>query len=433
MMIVLIMLGVVSMIAASVAIRSQRSMQSSHQQSQQMAADDAAYSGLQVGLAQIESVGETWGGISSLTTLPQMPALGYKVFVNSNYSNTSPIEDPDGTEIPPKSIYVKSIGYYEGVATAGASAIVAQDEGVSFNYPAFATQTLNFANSAVSAVDASGVLTSGNAPIRTNGDTAGAITLTNTFVDGDVTVGPLGDPAVALVADGTSGFSGTAGVAGTDLPLPSVVASYDDSAPTNIGSPIPIPLPGLGGLIGFLVPIRFSAPAPGTYSSIGVDTATMGTGGLPGLIIPIPSLNILILSDGDYYTSDFSTGDSVAIVLSSANTRMHVRDNVDFAAAVTTVSGPSGSAHGLQLHQTSPSGGVNFTNVAGSTVVTSEGAISVDSSVVQGALYGSHVNVNNSQLIYPEALDGEALSANVSGGWNLFGQRKLKPSEVAGY
>ncbi len=427
-MIVLIMLGVVSMVAASVALRTQASLQTNQQQSIELAAEDAAYSGLQIGVALVENTGDTWAGTGGMQTLPNRPELGYQVFVNSNFSNNVPINDPDGTEIPPKAIYLKSVGYFHSQPRAGMTAIVSQDEGVTFNYPAFATDSLNITNSIVDAVDVSNIAVPDGAPIRTNGDAAGAITLDSSYVNGDVTVGPLGDPAVALVTTGGAGFSGSANVAGANLPLPSVTASYNDSAPVNTGGVAPIPLPPpIAAMLGFL-PVRFSAPPAGTYQAVRVDDATFGPA---GGFFPI-QINILLLEDGDYYVSEFTTNDQMAIVVPGPNTRLHVRDTVATNASATTVSAVTGGT-GLQVYQTSPGGGVTLNDTNASMIVTSQGPMSVNTSAVKGALYGTDVSLMDSQLTYRTELDGVALSANVAGTWSLFGIRQMSPAEVAAY
>lgn len=439
-MIVLIMLGIVSIVAATVAMRSQRSMQVSQTQSVQFSAQDTAFSGLQVGLGSIQTTGDSWTGTGGVQAMPQRPGSGYRVFVNSNFSGTTNKIDADGTEIPPKSVYLKSVGYQENLAKAGMTAIVSQDEGATFNYPAFATQGINMSNTIVDAVDASDVPLPDGAPIRTNGDANGAITLdAGTFVDGDVTVGTLGDATTSLVTTGGSGFSGTANVAGSDLPLPAVTAAYDDSAPANVGGVVGVPLPpGMAAIIGFL-PVRFSLPAPGTYSSINVDNATMGTatGTLFGIPIPLPQFNILFLQDGDYYASNFTTNDGIAIVLAGAGTRLHVRDGMttgssstSFSASTTT--GLAGGP-GLQVYQTSPAGSVSLTDASGEIIVNAQGPLAINTSTIKGAVYGTNIDMTDSQLTYRSELDGLAVNANVGGDWSLFGTRQMTPEEVSNY
>lgn len=428
-MIVLIMLGVVSMVAASVALRTQASLQTNKQQSVNLAAEDAAFSGLQMAVALVENTGDSWAGTGGIQTLPNRPELGYQVFVNSNFSNTLPITDSDGTEIPPKSIYVKSVGYHDSQTTAGMTAIVSQDEGVTFNYPAFATDSLNITNSIIDAVDSSNTAVPDGAPIRTNGDAAGAITLNASYINGDVTVGPLGDPAVALVTTGGAGFSGSADVAGSNLPLPTVTAAYNDSAPVNVGGVAPVPLPPMiSAMLGFM-PVRFSAPPAGTYQAIRVDDATFGPA---GGFFPF-QFNILIMQDGDYYVSEFTTDDDLAIVIPGPNTRLHVRDTVATNAGATTIHQSSGSGPGLQVYQTSAGGSVTLNETDASVIVTAQGPMNVNTSAIRGALYGTDVSLIDSNLTYRTELDGLALSANVAGSWSLFGIRQMSPAEVAGY
>ena len=99
--VVILMLGVVSMVAASISLRTQRNLQLTAGQTRQQAGDDVAYSGLQVGLAHAASAGaEDWSGLEGLVTMPQRTQLGYRLLVNSNFNNEDALIDPDGTEIP---------------------------------------------------------------------------------------------------------------------------------------------------------------------------------------------------------------------------------------------------------------------------------------------------------------------------------------------
>ena len=451
-MIVLIMLGVVSMVAASVVMRSQRSLQTSHSQVRRLAGEDAAYSGLQVGLATVETAGDSWLGTDGEVALPNSPDLTYRVLVNSNFNGTAVKVDDDGTEIPPKSVYMKAVGYFEGKAMAGMTSVASQDEGVTFNYPAFGSSSLTFDNSTVDAVDADGNVVPEEAPIRTNGFAEGAVTLSNgSFIDGDVTVGNAADPVAALVATEGSGFSGSANVAGGDIQVPNPVAAYDDTAPTNTGWSISFP-----PLIDITLP--FSTPAPGTYSALRVDSATIGSGGsLPGLDL-LGSINILILSDGDYYCSELTTGDMGAFILARPGTRIHVRDRIETAALVNSIATSPweeppaepadpfdtpdlfgllgvdvGESPLLQVYQTSPGGSVSLQNLMGGCILASQSDISMTGSEFQGALYGNSVSVVDSRLTYPKILDGVALEANVDGTWKLFGVRRMTPAELSGY
>ena len=430
-MVVLIMLGIVAMVAAAVTLRSQSSLRTGQLRQEKLVSEDAAYSGLQFALSAVEVNGPTWGGVTSTQNLPQLNELGFQIKATPNTSPSATITDADGTIIPPGTVYIKTVGYLDGKPVSGLTAIFSQEEGATFNYPAFATNSVTLNNSTIDAIDSSGNPAPGDAPIRTNGDMAGAITLgAGSFVDGDVTVGRLGDAAVALVATGGSAFSGAANVAGNDLPLPNITAGYDDSAPGLTAGPLPFPVPPPFDTMLSFLPVKFSTPSPGTYSSMDVDNATFG------LSNPIFGFqfNILILEDGDYYTSDLSTGDNFAMVWASGESRLHVRDSFSTHARSTSISTVGSTAGpGLQVYQTAAGGSVSLSDTTGNIIVSSQGGMSVADSALQGALYGPDIALTDSQLSYRTELDGMSLAANVDGKWNFFGIRQMTPSQVSSF
>lgn len=137
MVMILVLLGVVATVAGSLVLRTQRGLQARAAQETESAAEDVAYSGLQAGLAGVIVNGDLWIPAPAATALPQRSHLSYRLTAKNNLTGMIPAFDPDGTEVPPKSIYLKSYGYVDGKATAGYSAIVTQQRGIAFNYPVF--------------------------------------------------------------------------------------------------------------------------------------------------------------------------------------------------------------------------------------------------------------------------------------------------------
>lgn len=423
-LLILVMLGVVAMVAGSIALRVQRSSQAGASQNQSRSAEDAAFSGLQVSIAGVTNTGDTWGGTGGPVALPHRTELAYQVVVNSNFSGEEPLEDSDGTLIPPEAIYVKSLGSLDGVARSGLSAIVAQQRGMVFNYPAFGASSLALDNSLVQAVDSGLNPVAKKAPIRTNSQDSQAITLRNeSYVDGDVTVGPGGDPNVALYTETGSGFSGDADTAGSELPLPQVTAGYSDTAPDigafNIPLPIPIPFVGL-----FFVNMSMVVVPPGTYNTIDF-TPTDDARFYPELA-RFSSVNFGM---GDVYCNKLvSSGGDVISVTTSGPALIHVRDEVTFNAVSTTFQGTGISD--FQIYQTESGGQVQLNNTMGRLVLASQGPVSVQNSNLLGALYGSTVSLKDTTLSYPKDLDGQVLNDKVRRGWKAFGIKTMTPEEI---
>ena len=428
--VVILMLGVVSMVAASISLRTQRNLQLTAGQTRQQAGDDVAYSGLQVGLAHAASAGaEDWSGLEGLVTMPQRTQLGYRLLVNSNFNNEDALIDPDGTEIPGEAIYLKSLAYTDGTLDAGMSAVVAQQRGMAFNYPAFGSDNVTVEDSSIQSVAGGGsakasewTTVEGEGHIRTNGTSEGSVSLTDgTFVDGDVIVGPGGDPVSALQAETGSGFSGTADIAGATLPLPEVPAGYSPTAPDSVpGFPIPIPIPPMQ----FLNAISIQPMTPGTYDQVVWES---GEGVEPNFTGTDPFLNYVALEPGDYYINDLSTGpNSVNVILATGEVRLHVKNGVNLKTLYIN----SDSASDLQIYQTDPGGSTQLTQVLGSMVLAGQGPVEMNQSELNGALYGRSVAIRGSKLGYPKSLDGLALNDKIKGDWSLFGARRLNSSEI---
>ena len=428
--VVILMLGIVSMVAASISLRTQRSLKTSSDQAVQQAGDDTAYSGLQVGLARAATAGDDWTGLDISQAMPRRNDLAYRLVVTSNLSQAQPLLDSDGTEIPGESAYIKSLAYQNQALISGMCAVVSQQRGMAFNYPAFGSDRVTVEESLIQAVAGEGswdstewIPVSGDGHIRTNGTLEGSVSLGNqSYVDGDVIVGPGGDPVTALQSDNGSGFSGTADVAGAALPLPQVVANYDPNAPNAPGgTTVPIPIPILNG---YLNSLSFQVVPPGTYNELSFQT---GEDVQPS-IMNGPYLNHVYLPAGDYYVNKVTTADSsvLNVVFSDGEVRLHVKDSVD----LDNISVTNDSAALFQIYQTDPNGTVKLANVDGSFVLASQGEVTVDQSKINGAVYGSAVNIKQSQLSYPKALDGLALNDKIKGEWSLYGVRRLSPSEL---
>lgn len=432
--VVILMLGVVSMVAASISLRTQRSLQISAEQTKHQAADDVAYSGLQVGLAHVATAGNDWNGMDASVEMPHRAGLAYRLLVNSNFTQTTSIVDSDGTEIPGESVYLKSLAYRDQKLFGGMAAVVAQQRGMSFNYPAFGSDSVKVEDSVVQAVAGQGspdanewIPVDGEAHIRTNSTLDAAISLLNgSYVDGDVIVGQGGDPLVALQAEGGSGFSGTADIAGVDLPLPDVPASYDPTAPDappGMAIPLPIPIPGYHTL--FLSPFSFQVLSPGSYDEVVLDS---GEAFEPNITGVDPLVNYVLLPPGDYYINKLSCGDGVLnVIITEGEVRLHVKETVD----LNNVYSQSEAASHLQIYQTEAGGSANLSQVYGSFVLASQGPVELLESELNGALYGSSVSIKGSKLAYPQALDGVALNDKIKGDWTLYGMRKLRPSELS--
>lgn len=421
--VVILMLGLIGMVGGATVIRVQRSLQTQSQQTEALAAEDGAYSGLQASLAGFESMGDAWPGVPVLQTLPNRTEVGYRVVLNRNLSGDTTSTDPDGTVIPPKAVYAKSLGYIRGKLTSGFAAVLAQEKGVSFNYPAFGASGVNLSNSLVQAIDGTGAVQGGEAPIRTNSTNPGALTLSNgSFVDGDATVGAGGDPLIGLQSDASSGISGAAEIAGSDLTLPQFFANYDNTAPDSGSVRIMIPVPLLPTT---WITHNVGVATPGTYNQLSISDPAP----LPSPIHEIRIPNILFIAPGEYYCNEFSAdGSTGSIIAPGDGVVIHVRDNVSWDGVLVDTS----SAANFQVHHTENSGAVSLNHTSGKFLVGSSNQVDVTNSDIEGAVYGDAVNISDSTLSYPTSLDGQVLNANALGRWKAFGVRQLNPAEMAG-
>lgn len=429
-LVVVILLSIVALVGAAVASRTRSILQTGQSESLQARANDTAYSGLQATLAAVERGETSWSLLSARTALPTHQELAYELRITDNLSNDTVMTDADGTEIPPESLYVKSLAFVDGSLRAGASCVVAQERGATFNYPAFGSDFISADNSLVEAVDASGNIIAGDGHIRTNGTQTDAISLSGgTFVDGDVTVGPGGDPVTAIGVESGSGFSGDSQRAGAELPLPDVAAGYSDSGPDAqfFNIPLPIPLPGLQ----FLNLIGVGSVSPGTYNRMVIEPTSnlvlqpSMTGSTETMV------NILYLAPGDYYVNELGSTGPVAIFIPQGEVRIHVRDTVNMDAGGTSIS--TDAVQAFQVYVTEDASSTSIARTDGNLVLATQGDMTVTDSQLQGALYGKTVEVANSQLRYPKELDGMALNDKVRGSWNQFGLRLLGPRELDTY
>ena len=432
-MIIILLLGIVAMVAGSVSLRTRNLLQMSVDSRREAIGQDVSYSGIEATLAAVERGQNNWSSLSVTSPMPHHPELTHQIKINSNYTNDQPIVDVDGTQIPPESIYVKSLARQDGALLAGATAVVAQEKGFTFNYPAFGSDSVNVDNTLIQAQNGDGSIAEGDGSIRTNGVQDSAVKLFGqSFVDGDVTVGPGGDPAVAIDAETGSGFSGESKLAGAELPLPDVPAAYDPSAPDNIFTaiPLPIPLPPPNGIF-FLSVVGVSFVTPGTYNRLSIHPTSNMV--LEPNITELDStiLNILIMEPGDYYVNELITeGGPItsAQFQPMGEVRIHVKNRVDFSAPITRVE--SANSQGFQIYQTEENGEVDITKTQGNLVLAAQSPVNVSESQILGAVYGSVVNLKDSELTYPKALDNLALNDKAKGSWNIFGRRLMTPDEL---
>lgn len=419
---VMLALGVVAMVAGSLCLRAQRSLQAGTRQETALGAEDAAFSGLQTGLAAIIVNGDSWTGDPAAVALPHRDHLSFRSTVNSNFTGTTLKLDTDGTEIPPEAVYIKSFGYVDGNLTSGYAALAAQQRGIAFNYPAFGSDRLLLDHTLVEAVDVDGNSVDKEAPVRTNSTGSAGIELVGgSYVDGSITVGQGGDAAVVIQADPSSGFSGDPEVAGSDLVLPSMSASYTGAtvAPLVIDIPLPVPIPGVGV---FYVNETIIVCSPGNY-----DHLVLGPGsgaGSPSLL----DVTMASFAPGDYFIKRLTVSGNQVVVTSFGTTRLQVRDEVDGSALWMAVMG--GDAGEFQIHATEPSGTVSLTNLEGNLIITSQGSIDLAGCNITGAVYGRNVEIRNSVLSFPKVLDGKLLNDSIQGDWRLFGIRAMDPAEL---
>jgi hypothetical protein len=430
--VVVMLLGIVAVVAAAVAQRTQVMLSTSQDEALQARATDTAYSGLQAGMAGIERGENDWAILGTRTSLPTRTELAYEIKVTDNLNNTDPLIDNDGTEIPPESLYLKSLAYVDNELVSGASAVVAQERGATFNYPAFGSDSIKLNNSLIEAVDVLGATVAEEGSIRTNGAQSAAIQLEGgTFVDGNATVGAGGDPVIALDVESGSGFSGDSESAGADLPLPDIAASYDPNAPDPVFFGLPIPIPTWFGGVRFWTPFGFSVVTPGDYNSLTVAPTNNlvlqpNIGGQNQTMV-----NFMFMAPGDYYANEFGSSGPGAIFIASGEARIHVKDNVNLAAGVSQFA--SNAVQDFQIYQTEDGAQVDIARTLGNMVLSTKGTLNVTDSQIQGALYGKSVEITNTTLQYPKALDGLALNDKAKGNWNIFGYRTLSPVEVDEY
>jgi type II secretory pathway pseudopilin PulG len=431
-LVVIVLLAVVAMVGAAVSSRTRSLLNTGQAESLQARANDTAYSGLQSAVASIERGQDDWNALGARTALPTHGELAFELKVTDNLNNDQPLQDSDGTDIPPESLYVKSLAYVNNELKAGASCVIAQERGATFNYPAFGSSSVSLDNSLVEAVDGSGNTVGGDGHVRTNGTQSDAVTLEGgSYVDGDVTVGAGGDPVIAMNVESGSGFAGDSQIAGADLPLPDVAASYSDTAPDVEFFNIPIPIPGIFTGIRFLNILGIGVATPGSYNEMIVEPTSN--------MVLQPSIagnsetmiNVLILAEGDYYVNELGSTGMAGVFIPAGEVRIHVRDGVTMGAGATSINVES--ARAFQVYGTEDAGQVTMTAVSGKMVMAAKGDMAVTASVIEGALYGKTVDITDSSLRYPKELDGMALNDKVRGNWNQFGLRLLAPDEIEIY
>ena len=138
-LVVIILLAVVAMVGAAVSSRTRSLLNTGNTESMKARANDTAYSGLQAAIAAIERGENNWSSMGARTELPTHGELAYELEITDNLNDTEVLQDEDGTNIPPESLYVKALAFVDGELQAGASCVIAQERGATFNYPAFAT------------------------------------------------------------------------------------------------------------------------------------------------------------------------------------------------------------------------------------------------------------------------------------------------------
>lgn len=201
------LMAVLSMAVASLGTTSVETLATVSHDAAQKQACYVAEAGLQDATRALRA-NRGWTDGFQAKPLPGSVSLTYTVTVTNNAKGAASVTAPDGTRVPPATIYVASTGTGERGIQRSVAALMTRSD--IFNYALFADTSITGGGTmSVDGYDSSlgpyypSETPLYNAPIGTNGTQDGAIRLFgNSMVDGDVHVGPAANLETAVDADG---------------------------------------------------------------------------------------------------------------------------------------------------------------------------------------------------------------------------------------
>lgn len=352
----------------------------------------AAQAGFQVALSELKRDENFAGPVDGSASYD--PRLTYHVEVLNNATGVNPLPAPDGSFVPPGAVAL--------TATAGRSPqLIVMSALVTREGSAPPFQAV-FASSGIDMSMSSTIRPWGSvaAPIQigTNVVGGGDIELSmNSEIQGDVLLGPGGDPATAVDLAMGSSISGsiTAATTATVLapqappPVTPPLASVDVSMADKLAIP------------------------PGAYSSIDVSTGSQ-----------------LTLSSGVYYVDhdfELSLGTSLKCDITAGPVELYIGG--DFDAASNSQINVAGPPDNLRVYLLGSSPEVELSsNSTAHMVVYGPGAsldMSTNSTLI-GAFVGDRIEMSmNSRLLFDTSLAGSTPATPGNGRWILSSQKVL--------
>lgn len=198
----------------------------------------AAEAGLADAIVAIRAVPDWSGFVPARRSLPSAESLSYIVDVTRNDLGVSSSVAPDGTQVPPGTIYLHATGYASQGMTRVVTALATRSDGRLFRYAVFGSNGVSTSGGTVvdawdSALGPYGpsTLVPDGADVGTNATSAGALSFGGgTRIEGDLYVGPGADPTVAIA--GADAASGTVNVNPSRVPL-ALLSPPSSEAPSS--------------------------------------------------------------------------------------------------------------------------------------------------------------------------------------------------------
>lgn len=280
----------------------------------QLRCEQAARSGLQVGLSRLKT-DSAWS-TDVMAAMPDLPEVSYTVQFFNNFSGGGPINASDGTTVPAGMVYILSTGSC-GLQRFVSGALASPGQGAAlFDYALFSDGRIELSTD--SRIDSWPASLPSTVPFQvgTNGIASGLVDLsTNSQIDGPLMVGPGGGPSVVDASTGSS-------VSGPITPLLAPKTFTTFTPPVVTG-----PLQSVNLSTG-----DSQALAPGNYNSLDASTGSTVT-----------------LTSGQYFFRggiELSTGSRILVQNPSGPVIILVQGGVDLS---TSSINPSGQPSGLQI------------------------------------------------------------------------------------
>lgn len=332
----------------------------------------------------------SWNAGISTTPLVTDPTLTYQVAVTNNLSGVGAVQAPDGTVVVQGLVYVLSTGASGGVTRQ--SAAFARQGSVFYN-AIFGDKFVSYGGSTL--IDS---WNSNNGPYRPSGPQAGALVGTNatgpavvngfgsSMADGSVTIGPGGNPSVAVDAAG----------------------HYTGSAYATQLHPMPQVVPPLGGM--------------------GPNVVSGGTL-LPGVYnnVTLSSKDTLTLRSGTYYfRGNVTLHGQATITIDASGGPVIIYIDGTWDTSGGNVVNTTGKASNLQIYGTDASTAMAFAGGAQAYFVAyaRRAAITLlGTSDLYGSFTGASVTLNGTaRAHYDGTLGNQVLGPSY---WMLFGYHRM--------